>query len=616
MKTCIIFILLCLPLLTFSQRGTIPPLDYSILVTGEKFIDENLPDSALLYAKSIYSRKKAIPFELRQAYFIAGKALLNKEETEAAIDFLKKSSYLAAKHKDEVILLKSNLAFAAALGASYPPQLDSAKAQLVGTKELAEKLRDTISLANYFIYTANLQNLSKEYEQALLNHTYCEILLERTNFDLIKAKNLANKGNNALEIFTIKEDKTYLQKSIESYKKAIEIFKSIKDTINEAHTRNSLAESYLYTEDLNGAASEVQQSIKLGIGVGDPEILLNGYYTLANLYEMNQNPEKAIEALSNLKLHLEKSKDAADLAFMDEQFKEGEAKTSIALIKSKIGIFSKQIENKQLEREKMLWIFVSVLIGISALGLFFYFRQRRKLHKKELENLLQTQELNYMKARQEGEEVGRHRIARQIHDGVGGFLVSAKWNLESTLEELPNEDSSVVAARLSENLRLQEHSYKELRRVVYALEKEDTAWWEDLQKFYQQLTAHDTVKIRFYTYNLDRRVRGHLGKEARFIVQEIITNALKHAKATEINVQINQIEDTLGIIIEDNGDGFDHSKVMKGVGFKSIEERCSKLGGSVSFESEKGHGTTVFVDLPIHNLNGLKENPLLYAGTN
>lgn len=615
MKTCIIFILLCFPLLTFSQRGTIPPLDYSILVTGEKFIDKNLPDSAFFYAKSIYSRKKANPFELRQAYFIAGKALLNKEEPEAAIDFLEKSLYLSEKYGDEILLLKVKLAIAAALGSSYPPQLDSAIAQLSGTKELAEKLRDTTSLANYFIYTANLQNLSKNYEQALLNHTYCEVLLERTNFNLIKAKNLANKGNNALEIFTLKEDKTYLQKSIESYKKAIEIFKIIKDTINEAHTRNSLAESYLYTEDLDGAASEVQQSIKLGKGLSDPKVLLNGYYTLANLYEMNQNPEKAIEALSNLKLYLEKSKDAADLAFMDEQFKEGEAKTSIALIKSKIGIFAKQIENKRLEKERTLWVFVCMLIGITALGLFFYFNQRRKLHRKEVENILQAQELNYMKARQEGEEDSRHRIARQIHDGVGGFLVSAKWNLESTLEELPNEDSK-VAARLSENLKLQEHSYKELRRVVYALEKEDTAWWDDLQKFYQQLSAHDTVKIRFYTYNLDRRVRGHLGKEARFIVQEIITNALKHAKATEINVQINQIEDTLGIIIEDNGNGFDHSKIMKGVGFKSIEERCSNLGGSVSFESEKGHGTTVFVDLPIHNLNGLKENPLLYAGTN
>lgn len=615
MKTYIIFILLCFPLLTFSQRGTIPPLDYSILVTGEKLIDKNLPDSAFLHAKSIYSRKKVNPFELRQAYFIAGKALLNKEEPEAAIDFLEKSLSLAEKYNDEILLLKVKLAIAAALGSSYPPQLDSAIAQLSGTKELAEKLRDTTSLANYFIYTANLQNLSKNYEQALLNHTYCEVLLERTNFNLIKAKNLANKGNNALEIFTLKEDKTYLQKSIESYKKAIEIFKIIKDTINEAHTRNSLAESYLYTEDLDGAASEVQQSIKLGKGLSDPKVLLNGYYTLANLYEMNQNPEKAIEALSNLKLYLEKSKDAADLAFMDEQFKEGEAKTSIALINSKIGIFAKQIENKRLERERTLWIFVCMLIGVSALGLFFYVHQRRKLHRKEVENILQAQELNYMKARQEGEEDSRHRIARQIHDGVGGFLVSAKWNLESTLEELPNEDSK-VAARLNENLRLQEHSYKELRRVVYALEKEDTAWWDDLQKFYQQLSAHDAVKIKFYTYNLDRRVRGHIGKEARFIVQEIITNALKHAKATEINVQINQIEDTLGIIIEDNGNGFDHSKIMKGVGFKSIEERCSKLGGSVSFESEKGHGTTVFVDLPISNLNGLKENPLLYAGTN
>ncbi|MBC7777173.1 MAG: ATP-binding protein [Phycisphaerae bacterium] len=130
------------------------------------------------------------------------------------------------------------------------------------------------------------------------------------------------------------------------------------------------------------------------------------------------------------------------------------------------------------------------------------------------------------------------------------------------------------------------------------------------------MAERNTTKIRFYTYNLDRKVGGAIGEEARLIVQEIITNALKHAKATEINVQINQIEDVLGIIIEDNGIGFDQSRVVKGIGLKSIEERCAKLGGEISLETGKGAGTTVFVDIPISKQNILKENPLLYAGAN
>jgi signal transduction histidine kinase len=614
MKTIYIFILLCLPLFSFGQSGR-NASDYQIVVNGEKLLELNLADSALSYVNKILSTKKPDAFERRQAFFVKGKALVEKQEPDEAFIVLQKSLQSAIKYNDIRLILKSKHAICAALGSMYPPLIDSAKTYLVGTKAMAENLRDTVSLANYYLYTANLECLLGNYEKALLNHTYCEQLLDQTKLETMKAKNLVNKGNNALEIYTINEDAKYLKNSIDSYLKSINIFKALKDTINEAYLRNALAGSYLYTEDLDAAAEEVQQSIKLGLGLNDSKILLKGYYTLANYYEMNQNAVKAKEALENLKGYLEKSKDAAELAFIDEQFKEGEAKTSTALINSKIGIFNKQIENQRLARERLILVFILIIFFILSVSSVLIVRQKRKIHRKQIENLLQKQEIQYMKARQEGEEDSRHRIARQIHDGVGGYLVSAKWNLESALEELPLKETK-VAARLNENLLMQEHSYRELRRVVYALEKEETFWWEDLQKSYRQVSGNSAAKVRFYTYNLDKRVSGNIGKEALLIVQEIITNALKYAKASEINVQINQIDDTLGIIIEDNGIGFDLTKVTKGVGFKSIEERCAKLGGSVSFESEKGHGATVFVDIPIDSKNMLKENPLLYAGTN
>jgi len=210
----------------------------------------------------------------------------------------------------------------------------------------------------------------------------------------------------------------------------------------------------------------------------------------------------------------------------------------------------------------------SIIFVISLLAATIFFIQRIKLSKQkrilaeqkqkiveeEIKGLLQTQQIEFMRAQSEGEEIGRHRIARQIHDGVGGLLVSAKWNLESALEELPKKESKVIS-RLNENLRLQEMSYKELRRVVYELEREDVPWWEDLQKFYQRVSEQTQTKIQFYNYNLDRRLGGTFGEECRYIVQEVITNAIKHAKPTEITVYINLIDDVLGIIVEDDGAG-------------------------------------------------------------
>jgi signal transduction histidine kinase len=282
----------------------------------------------------------------------------------------------------------------------------------------------------------------------------------------------------------------------------------------------------------------------------------------------------------------------------------------------------KQIEIFKSAKEKQVLWFLSIILAFLIVGILIYVyqknklsNQKQKLVQEQLENLLKSREIEFMRAKFEGEEESRHRIARQIHDGVGGLLVSAKWNLESALEEISKSETK-VAARLNENLRLQEHSYKELRRVVYALEREDIPWWEDLQQFYQHFEAQNTAKIRFYTYNLDRKVGGTVGEEARLIVQELIANALKHAKASQINVQINQIDEVLGIIIEDNGIGFDLQKVKKGIGLRSIEERCRKLDGTISFETGKGVGTTVFIDIPVNKYDSLTDNPLLYARTN
>jgi two-component system sensor histidine kinase DegS len=368
---------------------------------------------------------------------------------------------------------------------------------------------------------------------------------------------------------------------------------------------------------LKGAENEVKSSIKLGATLEDDEVLLNGYYTLTSIYEMQGNATDAVKSLEGLKSKLEKMGVLGDPTFLKEQFSNSDLTVSLALINAKINNFNRQIENEQVAKNNQrlyngLWI--SALLVVLIGSILLYIRQKNKLLQEKLNTVLKAQEVEFMKVRIEGEEIGRQRIARQIHDGVGGLLVSAKWNLESALEEISNKETK-VAARLNENLRLQENSYKELRRVVYELEREDTPWWEDLQKFYQELDNPNKTKIQFYTYNLDKRIGGSIGEEARLMVQEIVTNALKHAKASEITVQINQINDELGIIIEDNGIGFDAERVNKGIGLQSLDERCAKLGGSISFETGKGAGTTVFVDIPLKKQSILTENPLLY-GTN
>jgi len=97
---------------------------------------------------------------------------------------------------------------------------------------------------------------------------------------------------------------------------------------------------------------------------------------------------------------------------------------------------------------------------------------------------------------------------------------------------------------------------------------------------------------------LDYDVERHVYR----IVQEVITNTLKHAQADHLTIQLIKKGDVLGITAEDNGKGFDLSlkDSASGIGLKNIEARVEKLNGELTFDSSPGHGFTVVIDIPVN----------------
>jgi len=621
MKTKAILIFFLYPISLFSQFNQ-AGLSLTILDEGEKLILQNRPDSALVYAQAILNRRKLDPLSKNQALLVKGRALIKDNNADAAVLPLQKSLSIARKLKNEPLICRTLIALGAAMFTKEYPEKDSALIYLEEAKPLAEAWKDTSGLARIYNGLANIYTDAEDFGKAIEMCQHCEAILKNSRFEFEKAACYNTAGNYFADLYSRNGKEDDLKAAIVYYEKAAESFKQLGDKRYEAYARLNMGGAAGFLDDYEKAEKEVKHAMKLGVELNDSTIILDGYYSLANNYEGENRVEEAIVALNQMTELLKKIGTEGEIAFVTDQFSNQAIRVSEALVKNRVDLLNKQIEIAKSTQEKQVLWFVSILLILIIIGIVIYSYQKNKLNAQEqkliqqqLENTLKSQELAFMRARFEGEEVGRHKIARLIHDGVGGLLVSAKWNLEAALEELSKKETQ-VAARLNENLRLQEHSYKELRRVVYALEQEDTPWWDDLEKFYQQITAQSTAKVLFHTYNLDNKVRGNIGKETRLIVQEIITNALKHSKASEISVQINQIDGILGIIIEDNGIGFDLDNVTKGVGLMSIEERCSKLGGSVIFETGQGKGTTVFIDIPISNQNNLKENPLLYAGAN
>ena len=98
-----------------------------------------------------------------------------------------------------------------------------------------------------------------------------------------------------------------------------------------------------------------------------------------------------------------------------------------------------------------------------------------------------------------------------------------------------------------------------------------------------------------------------LSKEAKLhvyrIIQELLNNAIKHADASEIDVQLNKIDGTLLIMVEDNGNGFDHENAKLGLGLGNLQSRVNVLRGEMEIDSSHERGTSVTVHIPLNTVD-------------
>ena len=112
----------------------------------------------------------------------------------------------------------------------------------------------------------------------------------------------------------------------------------------------------------------------------------------------------------------------------------------------------------------------------------------------------------------------------------------------------------------------------------------------------------DQLTVDVYDFGLTERIDNSLEINIFRIIQELVTNVIKHANATEANISITQLDKKINIIVEDNGKGFyARDMVLKdnGMGLSSIEKRVEHLEGSMDIDSTLGKGTNIIIDIPV-----------------
>ncbi len=206
------------------------------------------------------------------------------------------------------------------------------------------------------------------------------------------------------------------------------------------------------------------------------------------------------------------------------------------------------------------------------------------------------------------QEDERRRIARELHDEAGQALAVLKMNLSLLRNDIHDP---VLKTRVAEILDLTGQTAKNVRLLAHNLRPPSLDAFglvHTLEELCRKFANHTQLQLDFHADPLPPLSTDFNIVCYRF-VQEALANVAKHANATEINVSIQNIGNTLVIEVRDNGEGFDVNKARSGIGFLGMTERLELLDGILEVESQRGQGARVVARVPMHTIEAAPAEP-------
>lgn len=202
------------------------------------------------------------------------------------------------------------------------------------------------------------------------------------------------------------------------------------------------------------------------------------------------------------------------------------------------------------------------------------------------------------------QEEERKRLSREIHDGPAQMMASVLMRtdlIERTYREKGIEEAIAEIADLKKTVR---NALSEVRRIIYDLRPmalDDLGIVPTLKKYLSTVTEYNPeVSIHFQSRSTEKRIPSNYEVSIFRLVQECVTNAMKHGKSKDIWVKLEWIQHAVNIVIKDDGVGFDPQDVKDhSFGIIGMRERIELLHGKMTIQSEINRGTTVLFKIPL-----------------
>ncbi len=400
------------------------------------------------------------------------------------------------------------------------------------------------------------------------------------------------------------------------YSKALEYFQQALELRKKMGYQFRVAESYLNIGELNleqGKYSAALDSLTAGLAVAEHSQYLplksQILALMADVYINMQDADRALVYYSAAK-QLSDSLDAirnqaidVDRKITHNRYNEDRFQDIVALQEAKSNL--KTLGISALSIGLILLIIIIVAYGANARNKqrAVIAEQNVRISRDEIDDLLQTQELKLMRAMLEGQDEERQRLSADLHDRLGGILSVVRLHFKSVEKnihqmETQNQEQYAKATELlneaCDTVRTISHDIGDSLLLNLGL----VPALEDLAS---TIEASKELTVSVIHHGLDDRLDSSTEIDLYKIVQELLSNILKHAAARHVTISLTKNEDRLSMMVEDDGVGFEFgsSDNREGIGLFSIRSRVEKLSGEFDLDSTVGHGTTASVDIPI-----------------
>ena len=583
--------------------------------------------------------------------------LTTKTDTVTLRKYLQRLEKLSSENINEIeitanwiienaVLKKNDNMLAAALvilGDTYlnAQKLKEAAEVYLRVITLTENSSNYIDLSKAYIGMYNFNKQSGDYDKAMAFITKCLTVSEKNNYKPGIAK--SKYGTAALlDDQSYPEKKDTFNLTFKLMNEAAALWAEVKDTAQVNRMQVGMAEA-LSNYGLYDTAIQLLKSKKLFLADSyNQKYAAQYYFTLGKIYNQkagasNEKKEIHLKAIENFDSCISIAKKlnnnkyllwgynwiSSSYAFINDYknaylFKKRFANLNDSLLdasylQSMAGVQHKyEVEKKEkeiislhsanLQKSTLNKFLIGSTIALVLLGLLGYrnFKTKQKLHKTQIIQLEKDKQLLAIDAMLKGQEEERSRLAKDLHDGLGGMLSGVKLSFVNMKENLIMDAESVTS--FEKSILQLDNTIAELRKVAHNLMPEALVKFglkNAILDFCNSLQLSSKTKFIFEQLGSERLLSNTADLYIYRIVQELINNAIKHADADQILVQLTKTNDKVLLTVEDDGKGFNTELIRsaKGIGLKNIQQRVDYLKGKIDIASQAAEGTSVNIEL-------------------